>query len=393
MRDTLIADNTDIKFECPQCEQRMVVEKSAAGLKADCPKCGHPITVPHVSAPETIKGEAQTVHGQFRHESVSDDAPQVVDQLEAARTEIARQNALFKKAVDECERLKANATHVQAENKSFQADRQQLKADLAQARMAAATAEAQAVQVADSLTAIQRELTVLRSEAEAEITELHRRLSTAKTQLAASEKEMREGKSEHTEALRSLAKTRAEFSKVNTEAARLRSEIEVLQKEFQAVTQGLAVSQEQLQEVRARFKVVDEEHQQASTERDDWRQQAEGLQHDLAALDAGRDLLEVRARHKELQQQHQRLEIALAERDEAAKKNDEVLRGIVNRQNTTLGVYHSELRHLRRARFTLRLVYGLFTLGLLALGYVACYVFAPQQFSRIVGPYLKMFGQ
>jgi len=392
MRDTLIADSTDIKFECSQCGQRMLVERSAAGQKADCPKCGSPVTVPQLAPPaEIIETETPATPAPSRHEAGGEGAPHVVVALEEARAEIARLHALFKKAVDECERLRANATHVQAEIKSFQSDRQQLKADVAQARLAAATAEAHAAQIADALTAAQQELLVLRSEAETEITDLNERLSAAETHLAARERELREGKGEHTEALRSLAKTRAEFTKVNTEAKGLRGEVEVLRQEFQSITQGLAISQEQLRETQTRLETLTEEHGQASTERDDWRQQAEGFRRDLEALDTGRDLLELRTQHQALLQKHQSLETALAEQTEAAKKDNDVLRGIVARQNTTLGVHHSELRRLRRARFGLRLVYGLFTLGLLVLGYVAFYVFAPQQFARILGPYLKIF--
>jgi len=385
MRDTLIADSTDIKFECTQCGQRMLVEKSAAGQRADCPMCGNPVLVPHVHPPaEVTKGEAAV------EEPVA--PPQAVGELEEARAEIARLQALFKKAVDECERLTANATPVQAEIKSFQSDRQQLKVDAAQARLAATTAEAHVAQLADGLAAAQQELAVLRSDAETEITALNERLSAAETRVATREREMRESKGEHTEALRSLARTRAEFAKVNSEAGGLRSEVEVLQQEFQAVTQGLAVSQEQLRETQARLEIVTGEHRQAGTERDEWRQQAEGFRRDLAALDTGRDLIELRARHQELQQKHQSLETTLAERTEAAKKDNDVLRGIVDRQNTTLAICHSDLRRLRRARFALRLVYGLFTLGLLVLGYLACYVFAPQHFTKILGPYLKIFG-
>lgn len=396
MRDILIADSTDIKFACSQCGQRMVVEKSAAGLRADCPMCGSPVTVPHTHPPaDATRSDApvaeQVAPAQSRREPGRESAAQVAAELESAREEIARQQALFKKAVDECERLTANATHVQAEIKSFQSDRQQLKADVAQARLAAATAEAHATQLAEALAAAQQELAVLRNEAETEITDLNERLSATETRLAVREREMREGKAEHTEALRSLAKTRVEFSKVNTEAAGLRTEVEVLKQEFQAVTQGLAISQEQLRAAQARLEILSEEHRQASTECADWRRQAEGLRHDLDALDTGHNLLELRAQHEELQQKHRNLETELAERSEAAKKDNDVLRGIVDRQNTTLGAYHGELRRLRRARFALRLVYGLFSLGLLALGFVAFFVFAPQHFTKVLGPYLKIF--
>ena len=58
-------------------------------------------------------------------------------------------------------------------------------------------------------------------------------------------------------------------------------------------------------------------------------------------------------------------------------KDNDVLRGIVARLNTTLGVYHSEIRRLRRGRYGLRILYVLFGLGLLALAYLGLHIFAP----------------
>lgn len=312
-------------------------------------------------------------------------APQLEAELAEAQAEIARQHALFKKAVDECERLNASTTHVQAELKTFQVDRQQLKADLVQARQAATVAEARASELADTLSAVQQENDALRYQAEVDVNALQERISAVEAELAAREQELAEGKVEHTDALRSLAKTRAEHSKLNTEAAGLRSDVEILRHDFEATTQELASTSQQLFELQGRWETLTEEHRQASTERDEWRRQAEQFRHDLTALDTGRDLLELRGQHEDLQRKHQSLEITLAERTEEAKKDNDVLRGIVTRQNNTLGVYHSELRRLRRARYGLRLVYGLFALGLVTLGFVAFYVFAPHELMKLLG--------
>lgn len=316
-----------------------------------------------------------------------------VEQLEAelaeARGEIERQHALFKKAVDECERLNANGTHIQAELKSFQADRQQLKADLAQARQAIAAAEARASELADTLSAAQQENGALRYQMEVDVAALQGQLSEVEMQLAAREQELQQGKAEHTEALRSLAKTRAAYSKVNMEASGLRNEVEVLRNDFETTTQELATASQQLFDIRGQFDTLTEEHQVATAERDDWRQQAEGFRRDLSQIDNGRELLDLRAQHAELQRKHQSLEVALAEQAEGAKKENDVLRGIVERQNATLGGHHAELRRLRRARFSLRLVYAVFALALLGLTFVALYVFAPQQLMKVVG---QVFG-
>lgn len=392
MRDSLIADN-DIMFECSQCGQRIVVEKSAAGLKADCPICSTPMMVPPGNAvAESEKGGepigesvALAPEPATNHPSPASDTPQQLEaELAEAREEIVRQHTLFKKALEECERLNANATHIQAELKSFQADRQQLKAELGVARQATGIAEGRVSELVDAFSALQQEHGAYRYQAEIDLNELHQRLSGVEAQLAAREQELSELKSEHTQALRSLAKTRAEFTKVNNEAAGLRSEVETLRNDFETTSQELAAASQQLDEAQTQLAALNEEHQQATVERDDWKKQAEGYHHDLSALDSGRDLLDLRAQHAELQKKHQSLEVTLAEQIENSKKENDVLRGIVERQNSTLGGHHHELRRLRRARFGMRLVYGLFSLGMLALGYLAFYIFEPQQLSKFV---------
>lgn len=395
MRDSLIADSADIKFECSQCGQRMVVERSAAGQKADCPMCSTPITVPVESSIVQVipNGEslaAEAVPAPKVEEPKWKSAEQLEAELTEAHAEIERQHSLFKKALEECERLNATGTHIQAELKSFQSDRQQLKAELAQARQAVAAAESRAAELADTLSAVQQENEALRYQAEVDLAAVHGKLAEVERQLATREQELQQSKAEHTDALRSLAKTRAEFTRINSEAAGLRSEVEVLRNDFETTTQELATTSQQLFETKGRLDTLIEEHQVATAERDDWHRQAEGFRQDLSQIDNGRELLELRAQHAELERKHQSLEVAMAEQAETAKRDNDVLRGIVDRQNATLAAHHGELRRLRRARFGLRLVYGVFSLGLLILAFVAVYIFAPQQLMKVVG---QVFGQ
>src|ERR1700679_113442 len=109
MRDSSIADSADIKFACSQCGQRMVVERSGAGHTADCPVCKHPVTVPLADVPEESGAEPDPASEpplavQARQEPVQFSTTEPESELEQARAEITRQHALFKKAVDECER-------------------------------------------------------------------------------------------------------------------------------------------------------------------------------------------------------------------------------------------------------------------------------------------------
>jgi DNA repair exonuclease SbcCD ATPase subunit len=306
-----------------------------------------------------------------------------INDLEQARAEIARQHALFKRAVEECERLKATATHVQAELKRFQADRQQLKADLAQIRHSGQTSEAHASELTVALAAAQQENADLRAQAHAEINTLHERLG-------AHEQALNERDAQLGHAIRNLTKARADLTSSVTEVSGLRSELQAHQHGLQSTGQQLNAAKAELQGLVAHHQALTEEHQATTQQRDEWKERAEGLERDLMALDTGRDLLELRERYKKLEQDHHALGTKLADQSEEAEKNSSALKGIVERQNATLGAYHSELRRLRRARFAVRLVYALFFLGLLALAYFACKTFAPDQITGLMQQ-LKQF--
>src|SRR6202012_1307570 len=136
----------------------------------DCPVCRQPVTVPlHDTPDEPAPAAAPQTEVTDLPAAAAQPAPQPASELEKAWAETARQHALFKKAVDECERLKANATHLQAELKSFQADAQQRKAAAPQARQAAATVEAELSEVTVALANVQQENIGLRHHFEAQI--------------------------------------------------------------------------------------------------------------------------------------------------------------------------------------------------------------------------------
>jgi chromosome segregation ATPase len=298
-------------------------------------------------------------------------------ELEQARAEIARQHALFKKALDECERVKANVTHVQAELKSFQADRQQLKADAAQARLAIQAAEAHASELAVAVAAAQQEAAGLREQMETETAAWQERL-------AAQEQVVHDRDAQLGQALRNLAKYKSDLSASVVEAAGLRSELQAHQQGLQATGQQLREAKSELQETKSLLEAVTEEHRATTQDRDRWRERADGFEQDLRKLDTGRDLLELREKHQQLQAEYEALDTKFGEYREETEKNMAALKGIVSRQNATLAGYHGELRTLRRGRFAVRFVYGLFFLALVGLGYFACTVFKPSQFTELI---------
>jgi len=380
MRDSSIGASTDIKFECTHCGQRIIVERSAAGFAVNCPGCHQPVTVP---ATDTVVessdlNAAASEPAMHVHSGTHTESPVAFGaDLEQARAEAARQHALFKKAVDECERVKANATHVQAELKSFQADRQQLKADVVQARQAVMAAESHATELAVAVAAAQQENADLRGQIEAEVNGLHGRF-------AAQEQVLHERESQLGQAIRNLSKARSDLTASVVEATGLRSELVAHQHGLQSTGQQLTMARTELGETVSRLTALTEEQRAASEQRDEWKQRAEGFERDLKSLDSGRDLLELRERFNRLESEYRTLEIKLAESTDEAEKNNNALKGIVARQNNTLGAYHGELRRLRRARFAVRLVYAIFFLGLIALGFFACKVFAPEQLAGLL---------
>jgi chromosome segregation ATPase len=414
MRDSSIVDLKDIKFACSHCGQHIVVERSAAGLNGTCPVCHNPVVVPQPDG----AGEEIRLTEKARHESTRDDARWQRMDLEEARMEIVRQHNLFKKAVEECERLNANATHIQAESKRFQADRQLLKADLAQARQAASAGEARAAEVGAALIAAQHENNELRARIENELAVLHERLGATATQLDLRETELQESRSENSQVVQALAQGQAELAALDAEVVGLRKDLASYRQDAETTAQHLASTAQQLKETQGHLETTSESLRQSNHERDDWRHQAETLRSDLSSIDSGRELLDLREKFGSLEQTCKSAETALAARTEEAarsasavetlraelkesrrlhaeaerradansesqmKKDNEVLRGIVDRQNSTLAVQHADLRQMRRARFGVRLVYALLFLGLLALAILALMVLNPQDFAK-----------
>jgi hypothetical protein len=173
------------------------------------------------------------------------------------------------------------------------------------------------------------------------------------------------------------------------------------------------------QEVRARLEAAIAEDQRLRQERDQQREQTEILRHDLAETDTGRELLSLRGQLQDLKADHSRTADALAEKSAAAQalaeterklrqeleetrrhrddaerraaanselqlnKDNDVLRGIIARQNKTLGAHHVEVRRLRRGRYTLRIVYALFGLGLIGLATFALIIFTHRGFADL----------
>jgi chromosome segregation ATPase len=412
----MIADSTDIKFACSQCGQRIVVEKSAAGLDANCPICEAALTVPHFS---TVR-ERGTSHADVeRAEYIDPDLEETREELFNSAVEQGHLQRELEVARHEITRLQANATHAQAEIKSFQGDRQQLKADLSHAKHRVLAAENQVAELAAHLAALQEENAALREQIEIDLDVTRERLEATETQLAVRERELATLHTENSEVLQSLAGTQAELAAQQVEMDDLRGGLDSARHLLSEAAQTEARLVAAEHELRARLDEAIAEDQRLRQERDQQREQAEILRHDLTATDSGRELLELRSQLQDLKEDRSRTANALAEksaeaqalaatennlrqdledtrlhRDDAERraaanselqlnKDNEVLRGIIARQNTMLGAHHVEVRRLRRGRFALRTVYALFGLGLIGLAAFALSIFTHHGFADL----------
>jgi len=226
------------------------------------------------------------------------------------------------------------------------------------------------------------------------------RVSATEVHLAAHIRDLAQAKSSASSAAAGLAESGAE-------AKRLKAEIHAASAALQAV-------EEALRHARAQSEQLDGDLAAAVKARDDGSAACAKLErdnallrHDLAESANGRELLELRARiagaevarvHAERlreqaesdlakiaeadRRQREELEILLrrcldAERradavsDVHLQKENEVFRGIIDRQKVELERHFGELLRLRTARFGLRIAYLLFGASLAGLGVLA----------------------
>ena len=74
----------DIKFRCPECNQKIAVEASAAGVKIDCPTCHSQLVIPKTATDPvtvTVKRKLAIVGGSV---------DEMYAELQKAQAEAAR---------------------------------------------------------------------------------------------------------------------------------------------------------------------------------------------------------------------------------------------------------------------------------------------------------------
>jgi chromosome segregation ATPase len=425
-----------VTANCPICEHPITVPAASVKMfgensrtKDAAAVLANPAVQP--ALPESSRAAyAEPGAGEMR-EDLLDSAMengQLEGDLHEAKGKIARLQAHLRKTLDECERLTANSLHAQAENKSFQADRQQLKTDLAQSRQRIAVWEAQSVEnrgkmaeMSSALATANSENATLRQEMEQQASE-HRDYQAGMERHVASREE-------------ALSSTTARTEEVIQALASAEEEVVTLQKTEETLRGELQTAHAQLEEaagIRSQLAGVEEELRR-ETERtgsaetqcvalqsacDGFKKEIEDLRRNLEDTTAGRELLELRGRFDALEKEHNRATAALAEREAKIKtlsdsgdqlsvelkrtrslyadaerraeeasegkllKDNDVLRGIIERQNVVLTESGRELRILRRGKFALRLSYVFFSTVLLILVIFALSILKPHLLGR-----------
>lgn len=404
----MIADSTEIKFQCSQCGQSISVDSSGAGLSANCPTCDNPLVVPSLSSLHHRQYGESTEAAPDRAAYAGEDtdfsadeaqalreelieaqrrADEAEEALAAARKDAARLQQQLRQALEDGERHAASAHSGQGDVEALQAEREQWKGELAESRRGAALTESQ-------LEDARRKIAELAAEIEA-ADDIRAQWETAFTQAA----------EQHAQA---LATAQGEAEALQAESVNLRTQIESVQTELRDAAGSGAALAEKLAETKRALESAEKEGLSLSLRCADLSKAEEILRRDLSEIHTGRELLALRERFTTLETNHERASAALGRREsevqtlsasvqslraeltetsgraaaaerraEAASESqlcndNEVLRGIIARQNAEGEERFAELRRLQKARLMLRLVYGLIALavlGLLALGF------------------------
>ena len=343
----------EIKFACAHCGQKIAVVPEAAGVSIDCPTCQNRVTIPRENAaPEPRRAEG----GQR-------------EKLAALQSE--------------CERLRANATHSQAEIKSFQTERLALRNEAAALKQRVAGAEAHVAQMdvvrqrldttEIQLASIERE----RAESQAALSQATGDLAAAAEELAGLRSELAAAVGFAENASAGAAAAQARLAETETGLAEALTKKDGAQAEVETLrTQCAATSREaeslrrlmDRDETSRELLVVREKLTAADEELRTRRVSATQLESDLARTESERAQLDDEriALHRRLAGA-QKLTEELSENQLIA--DNAKLRELLGRQNQELKQRFREVTSFRRAKITLKIAWALAAIGAIVLGY------------------------
>ena len=374
--NAMIADSSEIKFECSQCGQSISVDISGAGLSANCPTCEHPLVVPSPGSLHDREYGQCAPHPTDRAAFADEDAGLSADEVGELREELAE--AL--RRAEELEQALAAA-----------------RKESARLEQRAAAAEAQLADARTMISDLGARFTAAdenRAQWEQAFAQTAEQANATERQMAAREAELRAA----------LAEARGETEALAAEGTAVRGQLGSAEAEARAAA---AAAAEKLAAAQAAFEDAEAGRQGLAERCQALRKESETLRHDLSEIHTGRELLALRDRFHALDAEHQSASAALARstaevrtltastdtlrselteartlgaeaerRAEAASesalvRDNTVLRGIIERQNSVGEERYVELRRLRRARLALRILYAFVGLALVGLAALA----------------------
>ena len=310
---------------------------------------------------------------------------------------------------DECERLHAAATHLQAELKSFHAERLTLKNELAQLRHRLAATDSEIASRDEALAAAEQ----IAAEARCECANLQNDLLISKQRLTATQTQLEARERQAVHLQEQLATSRQsehaalhEVESLHAESALLRAALDSARAELATAAEQQARTHEletTLHEREQKLVVSEGEVRKLKATCDKLRADASSLHRDLKETKSGRSLIDLRSQlataeeqrrqltvelrqvaeesarrersHSELEsllratrrQLEQAFQAAEASSDSRMRHDNEILRGIISRQNAELESRNVQIIRFKRARFGLRVLYTVFAIVMAAV--------------------------
>jgi len=376
--------NQEIKFSCSHCEQKMVVDAAAVGLTVACPGCGCELVVPAAEAAEQ-PAPVQTQQGlgfqtperpaprtSTVSETIASAAPPDPRQdLIAASVQNSRLEGQVGELRQQIKKLRSEIVRVTAERDEAMGQTQMMAPELEVARenlqayveavdalqQQLRQAEADVADARQQLADTQEERTVgLR-----EIQALQQRSAAQDQEIASLWAELTSvtGRADSTQA--ELVKMRENLASSEQGSETLRAELADLVKERDSLRRSLSESGlgQELVATREQLATAEKECKRLSLH-------TRQLTSDVDAAERVRkerdDL--IRTLKTELDNVRRAAE---ASSKAKADNDNEVLRGIIARQNAELEQKHAQLIRLKRARLGVQFAYALFALGLVAI--------------------------
>ena len=370
-----------------------MVDASGAGVETICPGCERRVIVPQLGslmdrAYAAPQGE-QRIAGKSgvtalaglpessRRTPLAEASLSKSDldrDLTAGRTEAARAQPQLAALTAERDKLQADAAQAAAKQRQAEDDLE-LAGERARALQAELTARDGELGTArDRIAALQREHTDAKDEISRlhDESDLHRHnYDDARAKLTTAEKLVARAEATGTELLATKEKLTAAEEHGRTlerNCAGLHTEMETLRREFARTESG-----RELLDLRGRL--ASAENDRARMEAELAKAQSEILRHAESEKETQAQLLALRTARDEA------LRLAETGSESGLKQVNEILRGVLDRQQAELDERYAELRRLKRAQLGTRILYAVFAILLLALIAYAIHI-VPRTFFK-----------